>query len=190
MSFYERNRTSSETTITTERSCPVSKPSNNAVYKPRMNARNPIKKNKLDKTSGVLIWFEGLGCCCNILSHISLGDDMDEISFLEEVRYRFYLSREAAEAKIELISENNQSVEWTISSKQGDETGWPSYRTGLFEKKDGIAICDGVYAVVSCLDLYSISCEDLQSACSRKGENRERREGKRRGRWVRRRRFI
>jgi hypothetical protein len=176
--------------ITTEVSAPVLKPTNDAVYKHRMDDRPPVKKNKLDKASSVLIWFEGLGCCCTILRHISLGDDMDEISFLEKVRYRFHLSREAAEAKIELISETTQSVEWTISSEQGDETGWPNYRTGLFEKKDGNGICDGVYAVVSCLELYSNFCEDLQSPCSQEGEHRERREGKERGRWVRRRTFI
>jgi hypothetical protein len=50
--------TDSGTTITTELSAPVLKPTNDAVYKHRMNAHSIIKKNKLDKTSRILIWFE------------------------------------------------------------------------------------------------------------------------------------
>jgi hypothetical protein len=111
--------------ITTEVSAPVLKPTNDAVYRHRINARHPIKKDKLDKTSRILIWFEGLGYCCNNLRYISLDIAMDEINFLRKVWQKFHLSREAADVKIALISETTQDVEWTISSKQGDETSWP-----------------------------------------------------------------
>jgi hypothetical protein len=136
--------------ITTEVSAPVLKPTNDAVYKHRMNAHPPIKKHKLDKNSRILIWFEGLGYCCNTLRYISLDIAMYEMSFLRKVCQKFHLPREAADIKIALIFETTQDVEWTISSKQGDETGWPDYREGLFKKKDGRGICDGVYAVISC----------------------------------------
>jgi hypothetical protein len=184
-SLCKRKRTDSGTMITTEVSAPVLKPTNNPVYKHRMNAHPPIEKNKLDKTSRILIWFEGLGYCCNTLRYISLDIAMDEISFLRKVWQKFHLPREAADVKIALVLETTQDVEWRISSKQGDETGWPDYRVGLFEKKDGRGICDGVYAVVSCSDSYSIFCKDLQSSCSREGEYEECRDGKGRGLWAR-----
>jgi hypothetical protein len=193
MSLCKRKRTHSETTITTEVSSPVIEPSDDAACKLEANDRRPIRENKLDKTSDMRIFFEGLACCRTIVRHISLGDDMDEISFLERVRDRFHLSREGAEAKIELISETTQNVEWTISREQGDGTGWPNYRECLFGQKDGTGICDDVYAVVSCSDLYSISCEGkhgLKSSCSREGEHREGRDDKERGRWARRRRVM
>jgi hypothetical protein len=117
MNVYKRRRPGSRITITTEVSSPVPKPPNNAVYKHRMNAHPPIKKNKLDQTSRILIWFEGLGYCCNTLRYISLDNAMDEISFSRKVWQKFHLPREAADVKIALISETTQDVEWTIPSK-------------------------------------------------------------------------
>lgn len=114
MNVYKRRWPSSRTTITTEVSSPVLKPSNNAVYKHRMNAHPSIKKDKLDKTSRILIWFEGLIYCCNAA--------MDEISFLKEVWQELYLPREAPDIEIALMFKTAQDVEWKISSMQGDVT--------------------------------------------------------------------
>jgi hypothetical protein len=191
--LLQEEKTSFRTTITTEAPSPVIKPSDDAAYKLEADGRHPTKKNKFDKTSDVRIFFEGLACCRTIVRHISLGDDMDEIRFLERVRDRFHLSCGGAETKIELTSETTQNVEWTISRKQGDGTGWPDYRKRLFEQKNGTEIYDGEYSVVSCSDLYSISCggkHGLKSSCSREGEHRERRDDKERGRRARRRRGL
>jgi hypothetical protein len=103
---------------------------------------------------------------------------MDKTSFLSKVWQKFHLPREAADVKLALISETTRVVEWTISSKQGDETGWPDYREGLFKKKGDSEICDGVYAVVSCSNSYSMFFKDLQSSCSREGEHKERQDEK------------
>jgi hypothetical protein len=110
---------------------------------------------------------------------------MDEISFLRKVWQRFYVPREAADVKIALVSETTQDVEWTILSKQRDETDCPDYRESLFKKRDGHGICDGVCAVVSCSDSYSIFRKVLQSSCSREGEYEECRDGKGRELWAR-----
>jgi hypothetical protein len=97
------------------------------VCKLRMNARPPVKKNKLDKTSCMLIYFEGPGCCYTVVRHISLGDGTDEIRFLKEVRDRFRLPCVTVEVKVDFISETAQEIEWTIPSKQRDGTDRPSY---------------------------------------------------------------
>jgi hypothetical protein len=179
--------------ITTELSCPVSKPSDDHIPEHDTNDHVPTKKNKLEQTSDMCIWFERLGCCCNTLRYINLGEDMTEISFLERVRNKFHLSHEDAGAKIELISESTQQVEWTISSKQEDQNRWPNYREDLFKQRDERGICDGVYAVVTCSDLCSAFGENLnglQGPCSRKVELVERPDKKIRGRWARRRRDM
>jgi hypothetical protein len=181
-SSCKSKRTNCGTTITTELSSPVLKLSEDTVCKLRMNARPPVKKNKLDKTSCMLIYFEGPGCCYTVVRHISLGDGTDEIRFLKEVRDRFRLPCEAADVKVESISETTQGVEWTISSKQRGGADRPGYRKGLFKKQDGRGIYDGVYAVVSCLDMYPIIWKNLQSTYNREDEHRG--DGKRRGLWA------
>jgi hypothetical protein len=170
-SSCKSKRTNCGTTITTELSSPVLKLSEDTVCKLRMNARPPVKKNKLDKTSCMLVYFE---------------DGTDEIRFLKEVRDRFRLPCEAADVKVESLSETTQGVECTISSKQRGDADRPGYRKGLFKKQNGRGIYDGVYAVVSCLDMYPIIWKNLQSTYNREDEHRG--DGKRRGLWARSRR--
>jgi hypothetical protein len=180
MSLCKRKRRNSGTMTTTELSSPVLKRTDDAVPKLRMDNYAPTEKNKLDETPCVPIYLEGPGCCCTVVRHISPGDGTDEIRFLKEVRDRFRLPCEAAEVKVEFISETTQGVEWTIPSKQRDGADRPGYRKGLFKKKDGRGIYDGVYAVVSYLDMYPIIWKNLQSTYSREGEHK----GHGKGGWL------
>jgi len=138
-------------------SCTVSEPS--SVAETKVNACDHIKKDELHKPPVVYIWFRGLGCCRTIKKYISLDHDMDESGLIEHVRNKLHLACEDAEAKIEFVSRTTQQTEWTIPSKQGNESCWLNYREGLFERRNEKGIYGDVDAVVTCSVLCQFICE-------------------------------